>query len=83
MYRANMFQNEKEWLKIFAGNLKDVMYEINYTQTKLARESGVPQSSLSRYLNAERVPALKDVIAICDVLGVSVNDMINFDCYIL
>lgn len=83
MFRSNMFQTEKEWCKMFAGNLKDIMCEINYTQTRLAKEADISQGSLSRYLKAERVPSIKDVMSICKVLNISANELINYDSYIL
>lgn len=83
MFRSNMFQTEKEWCKMFAGNLKDIMCEINYTQTRLAKEADISQSALSRYLKGERAPSLRDVMSICKVLKISANELINYDSYIL
>lgn len=78
-----MFQSEKEWCKMFAGNLKDIMYEINYTQSRLAKEAKISQSALSRYLSGSRVPSVRDVMSICEVLKVSADELINYDAYIL
>lgn len=83
MIQANIYQTERDWLKMFSKNLKDAMIDAHYSQIKLSRETRIPQSSLSRYLQGARIPSIEDVMTICETLGISVDDMINFDFYIL
>ncbi len=83
MIQANIYQTDREWLRMFSENLKEAMSDAHFTQIKLSRETGIPQSSLSRYLQGTRIPSIEDVMAICETLNISVNDMINFDFYIL
>lgn len=83
MIRANIYQTVNDWLKDFSKNLNDAMIDAHYTQMSFSRETGIPQSSLSRYLQGTRVPSIEDVITICDVLEISVDEMINYGFYIL
>lgn len=83
MIRANIYQTDKEWLKIFSKNLRDSLESMHYTQYRFSQETKIPQSSLSRYLRGERIPSIEDVISICKVLDISIDEMINFDFYIL
>lgn len=83
MIKANIYQTEREWLKVFSKNLKDAILDAHYTQVRFSKETKIPQSSLSRYLRGERIPSIEDVISICKVLDISIDDMINFDFYIL
>lgn len=83
MIQANIYQTDRDWLRMFSENLKEAMSNARFTQIKLSRETGIPQSSLSRYLQGTRIPSIEDVMSICETLNISVNDMINFDFYIL
>ena len=59
-------------------NLKYILKEKGYSQNDLARESGVSQQAISRYVNKERVPAMDKLIAIAVTLNVDVDDLIYF-----
>lgn len=83
MIQANIYQTERDWLKMFSKNLRDAMVDAHFTQIKLSRETRIPQSSLSRYLQGTRIPSIEDVMSICETLGIGVDEMINFDFYIL
>lgn len=69
---------ELEWMEIFSGNLRGLMKEQEYTQEELSENSGIPQSSISRYLKAERIPNAKAILNLSYALDCDVVDLIDF-----
>lgn len=69
--------NELELLKIFSKNLKQIMKEENITQEELAKEIGVGQPMISRYIRGECIPSLLTTVNIADALFCSVNDLLE------
>ena len=74
--------SEMEWLRIFAGNLAYYLEMHGISQNELARRAGLEQGSISRYANASQMPGIKAVVNIAHALGVSVDELINFDSMI-
>lgn len=73
-----MAMSRKEWLDIFSGNLKDMMKEGDYSVGELSFATGIPQSTISRYVNGERVPTPFNIVKLARELNVPVNDLIDF-----
>lgn len=71
--------SEMEWLRIFANNLIYYLEMHGISQSELARRSGLDQASINRYANASQMPGIKAVVNIANALGVSVDELINFD----
>lgn len=71
--------SEMEWLRIFANNLVYYLDTHGISQSELARRSGLEQGSISRYVNATQMPGIKAIINIANSLGVTVDDLVNFD----
>lgn len=71
--------SEMEWLRIFANNLAYYLEMHGISQNELAKRSGLEQGSISRYANASQMPGIKAVVNIANALGVSVDELINFD----
>jgi transcriptional regulator with XRE-family HTH domain len=71
--------SEMEWLRIFASNLTYYLEMHGISQSELARRSGLDQASISRYSNATQMPGIKAIVNIANALGVSVDELINFD----
>lgn len=69
---------EVEWLDTFAGNLVSLMQERGYSQGDLAEESGLDESSISRYINGRRLPNIRAIINIAYALDCDVNELIDF-----
>mgnify|MGYP004657051709 CR=1 FL=1 len=69
---------EQEWLNIFAGNLIELMHERGYSQGDLAEESGLDESSISRYINQRRLPSIRAIINIAYTLDCNVDELIDF-----
>ena len=71
--------SEMEWLRIFANNLIYYLETHGMSQNELARRSGLEQGSISRYAAALQMPGIKAVVNIALALGVTVDELINFD----
>ena len=54
--------NEKEYAKVIAVNLRNIMYERHLTQADLARDLNINKATISSWMNATRTvePALND-----------------------
>lgn len=68
--------SEVELIDIFADNLRDIMQEVGITQSELAEESGLSRATINRYLAKQRLPTLKALINICDVLDCDLDELI-------
>ena len=73
---------EVEWLDIFASNLTSAMKDSGFTQVELAEESGLAQSTISSYLNKQKLPGIKAVLNISYALDCEVGELIDFDEFI-
>ena len=51
-----------EWIEIFGDNLSEILKEWGGTQEELAYCVGTSQSSISSYVNKERIPSLKTAL---------------------
>ena len=67
--RASRKQREK---KVLLQVLRELRKQRNLTQDQLAKSMGVKQAFVSKYETGERRLDFIDLIAICDVLGVSI-----------
>lgn len=68
--------SEVEFIDIFADNLRDIMQEVGITQSELADESGLSRATINRYLAKQRLPTLKALINICNVLDCDLDELI-------
>ena len=60
-------------------NLKDLRKLKNVTQTEIAKSLGIKQSSVAMWESGASRPQTKDLRKIADVLGVSVEQLL--DCF--
>ena len=70
--------SEQEWLEIFADNLVDIMKEYRITQSELAEDSGISESTISKYIHKKQLPGIKAIINLAYALDIDVNDFIDF-----
>ena len=49
------------------------------SQQELADKARLDKSSISRYLNGERLMSLKAAVNISQALGIEVSDLVDFD----
>lgn len=69
---------EVEFIDIFADNLRGVMKEQGYNISSLSDSINVPKSTISRYLNKQTMPTVKNLINICMETGLDLDDLIPF-----
>ena len=48
--------NEKEYAKVIAVNLRNIMYERHLTQADLARDLNINKATISSWMNATKTP---------------------------
>ena len=70
--------SEMEWLRIFGNNLQYLLEQAGMSQRMLAVKTGLEQGSISRYVRAEQMPGIKAIINIANVLGLTVDELIDF-----
>ena len=58
-------------------NLRRIRKARSMTQTELAERVGVLQKDISRYERGQHVPSIQMLKDIAEVLGVTVNDLIE------
>lgn len=69
---------EVEFIDIFSDNLRDVMKEQGYNVSNLSEAINVSESTISRYLNKQTMPTVKNLINICMETGIDLDDLIPF-----
>lgn len=69
---------EKEWSNIFALKLQKLMHERGMTEMSLSAASGLGQPAIWRYLHAQRVPLVTSALNIAKVLGVSLDELLDY-----
>lgn len=70
--------SEMEWISIFGDNLIDIMDEKGYTQERLANETGLTQSTISKYINKKQMPSIKAVVNLAYALDCTTDELIEF-----
>lgn len=65
--------NEKEYAKVIAVNLRNLMYERHMTQADLARDLGINKATISSWMNATRTPKMSNIDMLCDYFDVKRN----------
>lgn len=73
-----MALSENEWLKMFGDNLRYLLDDNYMTQKDLADETGLSVGIISEYVNGNKMPGTKALLAISYALGESIDDLIDF-----
>lgn len=68
-------ENRKELAEEFGEALRWAMDEAFVTQKTLAARTGIPQSTLSRYINGQKIPNVIIAMKIADALNCTVYDL--------
>lgn len=59
-------------------NLKNLRKSRRYTQEQVAEKIGVSRQAVAKWENGETVPDINNCIALADLYGVSLDDMVNY-----
>lgn len=54
-------------------HIKELCRQRNWTYYRLAKESGIPYSSISTMLNKQHIPSMRNLIKICDGLNITLS----------
>ena len=73
---------ETEWIRIFAGNLSEIIEESGYSQKEVADMTGIMQSTISKYINGRLMPSLKNVVNLAYALNCDVRELCDFGDFI-
>ena len=64
--------------EIVFNRIKELLEYNNWTPYKLAKESGIPYSSLNNLLNKKNCPTIATLEKICDGFHISLGDFFDF-----
>ena len=70
--------SEQEWLNIFGNNLRDMLIDARMTQRDLADDTGLAESTISQYINKQRMPTIRAVINIAYSLDCDLDELLDF-----
>lgn len=62
----------------FGEHLKELMIQKEMTQRQFAEKAGLKESETSRWVNGGRYPSLRNAKKISDILGVSIDELVNW-----
>lgn len=68
---------EQEWLDIFGDNLRDILDEYGYNQRDFAEAIGVDPTTISRYINKQRMPTIKALINMSYELDMTLDELMD------
>ena len=71
--RSKASESESIRRKFIADRIKERMLELGFTQLELSKRSGVPQNTLSRYINGISTPKVEYLNNIADILCVGID----------
>lgn len=67
---------EIEFMKQIGNNIRDALDDWGMSQQELADEAGISQTTISRYINGDIMPSLKNIINIAYVLECDLTKLI-------
>lgn len=62
--------NEKEYSKVVAQNLRNIIFERGTTQAQVAKDLGINKGTLSSWMNATRTPKMANIDMLCKYFDV-------------
>lgn len=81
-FDRNKYKEEDEyrsaWSLEFAKKLYVKMLKIGINQAELSYRTGISQGSIANYVNGRTVPNIYYAYKIAEVLGCTLNDLVNF-----
>ena len=72
---------ENEIIDVIAENLKYEMIDKSYSQKELAAEAGISESILSRCLQKKSLISLPNLIRVCRVLDLTLDEICPIDAF--
>jgi len=60
-----------------AKNLRRIMFDKGINQAELSKRTGIPQGTLSMWMNGTRIPRMPNIDALAEYLGVTREDIVG------
>jgi len=70
-------KNDTLYAKAIAKNLRRIMYDCDRTQAQISKDLGIPKTTISGWINGNRVPRMKYVDLLCHYFNCSRADIID------
>lgn len=70
--------SELEWLDNFGDFLLGTLEDRHMSQRELARESGLSECTISRYINKTQMPNVRAILNISYALDCDISDLIDY-----
>ena len=69
-------------MQIFGDNLAELLEWANTSQKELAEDTGLSESTISRYVRGETMPTLKNIVNIAYALDCDIDELITVIDYV-
>lgn len=63
----------------FADLLNNLISEFGITQAKLSRDTGIPKTTISGWLNAGRLPDYNSIRTLCIYFDISADELLQLE----
>lgn len=67
-----------QWCRKFSEKIRKLMNYKGFSQRELATIAKIPENTLSRYLNGQRIPRADQIVNIAKALDCTVSELIQF-----
>lgn len=61
----------------FAELLQNLLFEFGISQAKLSRETGIPKTTISGWINAGRLPDYNSIRTLCLFFDISADELLQ------
>ena len=68
--------NKDDYKRIFAKNLKQLLYDRGLTQREFAEKTGITEGGVSRYIRGERSPQISQLYTMSRALRCTTDELI-------
>ena len=75
--KGGEIMDEFKLLHDFGRNLKSLLNDSCMCQRELSDMTGIPESTISRYISGDLMPSLKNIVRIMQALGCNFEDLID------
>lgn len=66
---------EEEYGKVVSKNLKRLLFEAEKSQSDLARDLGIPKTTVNGWISGKRTPKMPTIDKLCKYFGCTRNDI--------
>lgn len=70
-------------MRDFGRNLADILEEYRMTQKELSEDTGISESTITRYIRGECMPSLKNIINIMIALECDFEELVDIPDHVI